>query len=710
MRVGAVAMGLIMLVALTAAAQSETVDFGAVSVGMSGRATYTFRNGGPFSCAIESIGFGEASFLASGPFRIEPPPLPATVESGGAVQWVITYRPTSAGTHSETMTVRIRCGIFGQTLSVPLYGRTSASVSDTTPTATVAQPTDITSTAPSVSVVPQTQSCPCAAEIQEIETELVALSLRMHTQLTPAVAQLSTELASLADCCASEANQLDGPVPLGPFASEGGARFDRFLSSYRRLTLQSAGNFPLIDPEEEVLQRTLEQGSEILYELVDELDAIATIVGGLSQDERASLDTYIPPASVEFLDVLYDVGADPSMHPKLQGLLGSTGQSTGETILNKIEIWVDQIPVVGGILSGLIKDARELADNAENTLAIAGLLFQYEIELKLDAMIRGLFGIDIPPNATESQLRELLRRISGEPLTERLDRLANGQAQMAGNLDQLDRDLESIGERVDEVERIVGENQQELDTIERKICCLVLSLQDYAEQMGLALYGDRGAFDFMVPDVCRHVTISDCTYRTGVLPSDDRFDAIKPEIRALEADMDWVRQTLEEILRRLGGQPIPTVPIPDIPDVPDIPDQPRVPGEATPWDWLLITKKIYVYAEDTFHPTSRSDVHDVVVETPAFDVSGWVDLWELRPGDSVEIELWIEVDERERHFMTTTFEGGPGTRLVYFDELSGGRPFIVGDRIRITFQQTTSADGYLTVIPIGYQFIVQSQR
>lgn len=54
--------------------------------------------------------------------------------------------------------------------------------------------------------------------------------------------------------------------------------------------------------------------------------------------------------------------------------------------------------------------------------------------------------------------------------------------------------------------------------------------------------------------------------------------------------------------------------------------------------------------------------------TPAFDVSGWVDLYEL----------------------------------------TGGRELIVGD-IKILFRQTASADAFATSIPIGgYQFVAES--
>ncbi len=172
-----------------------------------------------------------------------------------------------------------------------------------------------------------------------------------------------------------------------------------------------------------------------------------------------------------------------------------------------------------------------------------------------------------------------------------------------------------------------------------------------------------------------------------------------------------VRDTLERILRLLGGGGIPNIDeTPPVITPPVTPPTVVVTEETTVHELLLVTKKIYVYAEDTFTPTSSSDVHDVIVTTPAFDVSGWIDLTQLRSGDKFQVELTIRIDGVERPWLTTLFQGGDDSRLIYFDEISGGRTFIVGSWIRIRMIQLVSADGFDTILPIGYQFIVQSQR
>src|SRR5215471_2307928 len=43
-------------------------------------------------------------------------------------------------------------------------------------------------------------------------------------------------------------------------------------------------------------------------------------------------------------------------------------------------------------------------------------------------------------------------------------------------------------------------------------------------------------------------------------------------------------------------------------------------------------KKIFVAAEGTFVLNNANDIHKVVIQTPAFDLAGWIDLSKMRPG------------------------------------------------------------------------------
>ena len=696
----------LLILSIGAAAVEEPVDFGQVPVGTAANATYTFTNSGVFNCTLQAVGFGESYFGTSGAFSAFPPPIPAELPSGGTVEIGITFQPQTAGAQGETLLIRVQCGFFTQTIQVPLLGQGAG---EGTPYTPIDLPTDLVFVPPTSDAEPG--ACPCVTEIAGLESDITGINLYLMTQLGPSVQQLQSDLGELESCCDGDTAADAVPACLGPFPSEGGSKFRELLASLRKVTEQSADILPLIDPEQPGLQALLDDGADVVDALVADLDQLASITASLPIDQQACLDSYVPAASVEFLDTTYSVISDASTHPKLKGLLGGTAQDTGRTILNKVGIWARQLPVIGGIIGGIIDDINELSESAEGALGIAGLLFQYEIERKLDGIIYGLFGITIPANATESQLEELLRRITNDPITERLRRLENGLAGVDEQLRQIEEDIAETDEHVREIERIVRDNQTELATLESKVCCFVLSMKDYTQQMGAALYGDRGAFEFLVPDICRGTTAADCYGMTTVAAGEEpTFDAIKPEIRALEADMAWVKITLEEILRRLGGGNGDLIPDDGFPPVIVPPTvNPEWTIEEQEYYWLAITKKIYVYAEDTFSAVSTSDERVVRIDTAAFDVSGWIDLVELRSGDTAEIEIRVDIAGKDRHFMTTTFDGATDARLVYFDELTGGRPLLVGDLMWVLIRQPTSTDNYATPTPIGYQFVVESQ-
>lgn len=695
-------LGLLILLALSVAAFGlDPVDFGAVGSGQTKNVDYTFTNSSVFTCTLQSVGFGASYAASQGAFSIVPPELPQALAQGASASWTISFSPTGLGEASATLLIRMVCGIFTQTLEVPLLGTGIVSLG----------PVQITPFFPTEDDEEESttaEGCACTAEIAALDADLAAITSYLQTQLGPSIFGLSLAIAELEDCCDDGA--AEPPCP-GPFPSEGGAKFQWLVAVAKQVTAAAATVMPQIDPSEPGLQALLDAASDVVDPLLDELDQLAATAGGLPSDQQTCLDTYVPTESISFLQAANTVLSDPLTHPKLRGLIGSTAEGVIDKVLEKISIWANEIPILGAI----VDDVRALVSESEDVFGLAGLMFQYELERKLDGIIYGLFGIVIPPNATESQLEALLGQITSDSILSRLNRLEAGLAGMAQGINELgdgieavEEDIEAVDERVREIERVVNENADELADIEEKICCFVLTMKEYTRQMGLALYGDENTFEFLVPDLCRGVTEADCFgHTTAPVGEEPEFDAIKPEIRSLEEDMNWVREKIEEILRRLGGGFLPTDETPY--DIVPPTERPEMTVEEREYFWLAITKKIYVYAEDTFEATSASDEHEVHVVTPAFDLSGWVDLYELRVGDTVEIEILVNIDGDERHYMTTTFDGATDARLVYFDELTGGRSLIVGDDIKILFRQTASADDYVTLIPIGYQFVVESQ-
>jgi len=682
----------------------ESVNFGSIPVNTSTSIVYTLTNTNPFSCNLEAAGFGEAYALETDGFSIQPMELPMPIPSGDGLPLSIIFSPRSSGTYSDSLRIRLRCGIFVQNLTIPVIGQGGQSG---------ATSTDFSYTDPTTSA----GACTCTSEINALATQVANLTNYVQAQLAPALQRVETELLQLelAGDTASQADATAGGACPGPFPQAGGQRFLEFVTAQRALAVQAAADLPKIDCEEANQQALLQAGVGVLNDLTAELDTVAQQVLTLAPDHLGCLDSYVPPSVTTYTNATLAVAEDPTTHPKLRALFESSGMDVAETVWDKVKIWIGHIPLVGGILESAMEDIDALTDSAGDTLAVAGMLFQYEIERKLDALIYGLFGIEIPPNATEAELYELLRRIPRDSIVARLNRL---EGEVTGNGDAIDRlaeDVEELASTVGRVEEIVQENNDEIAILEDKVCCFIWAMNRFSQELGDALYGDRDTFSDMLPTVCEGTTYTQCfgpDHTTAEAhPEEVARDAIKPEIRNLEADMVIVRQQLEEILRRLGDPDLipldetpPTIPPPNTPPV--------TPIDETTSDrnLLLVTKKIYVYAEGTFTATSATDFRDIIVTTPAFDVSGWIDATQLRSGDEIQIELTVRIDGQERHFLTTTFVGGADSRLIYFDELTNGRTFIVGSWIRIRLWQTVSADSFSTAIPVGYQFIVQSQR
>ncbi len=117
-------------------------------------------------------------------------------------------------------------------------------------------------------------------------------------------------------------------------------------------------------------------------------------------------------------------------------------------------------------------------------------------------------------------------------------------------------------------------------------------------------------------------------------------------------------------------------------------------------------KKIFVYAEDQFAPQSANDQRTIDVRTPAFDLSGWIDLLDLRTGDIVEVSTFITIANRRRELNTERYDQ---PMLLAFADFARGHQYISGSDVQIQMRQTSSADNFATPVTLGYQFIVESQ-
>ncbi len=132
--------------------------------------------------------------------------------------------------------------------------------------------------------------------------------------------------------------------------------------------------------------------------------------------------------------------------------------------------------------------------------------------------------------------------------------------------------------------------------------------------------------------------------------------------------------------------------------------KPAPPGSKPLIDERL--KKIYVYAEDKFAPQSKIERKTIEVKTAAFDLSGWIDLSDIRKGDEIEITTFLKIAGKRRRLDRQRFDQ---PALLSFSDFARGLQYISGNDVRIQLRQPTSADNFKTKIDIGYQFVVESQ-
>ncbi len=119
-------------------------------------------------------------------------------------------------------------------------------------------------------------------------------------------------------------------------------------------------------------------------------------------------------------------------------------------------------------------------------------------------------------------------------------------------------------------------------------------------------------------------------------------------------------------------------------------------------------KKIYVYSEGTFELRNAAQIHKLVIQTKAFDVSGWIDLSKMHPGgDTVLTEVRVSFVNRSNVLYQRTMFSSP--QLISLGMMTNGLNYLSGTHIEIWVQQTTSFDNFAKPIEYAYQFVVESR-
>ena len=119
-------------------------------------------------------------------------------------------------------------------------------------------------------------------------------------------------------------------------------------------------------------------------------------------------------------------------------------------------------------------------------------------------------------------------------------------------------------------------------------------------------------------------------------------------------------------------------------------------------------KKIYVYSEGAFVLHNASEVHKLVIKTPAFDVAGWIDLSKMAPGgDTVFTEIRVSFANRSNVLYRRTIFQSP--QLITLGDITNANDYLSGSHIEVWVQQTTSHNNFATPVEYAYQFVVESQ-
>jgi len=648
----------------------EALEFGNVPVGTTATADYTFtlQEGSTGTATVTQIAFS-GGVDKSGPFRIVcRRPLPTTLRPGESISFQVTFTPYEAKEYRETLTITIevRSGFALQTR------RENVNITGTGVGFSQPDGTDDTSTL-------TTAVAAVDRRLGNLGTQLGMLTVGIPLQLdTPTLVSIPTPLTDLlgsieAKLDALEMGTEDATTVLPPVevTEDSGDRFRHFLLLCRQLLTSTQDSLTALSPPTTSTQAIAEDLVAFVGAGEPEIRELEALSLSLSPEGQAYLDSAIVAGAPELLtEIVYSV----SDVPKFDIAVKEKGNEVAQKILDKVADIADALgeflgPVGKGICKGIALLAKDVGDLFESNASMIALLSglymsEYEQELKLGALLSGLLGVQI--DLSEGTKAEAAALSGVQPFS------------LPQNLDEQHQLIEESARTLEE----------KIKTVEDAVELLRQKLDNLARILGWSLYGKEAfpeGFDIEPKEEDR--------FSTTRQPPEPTYDAIKPEIKIIESNVVSIKDTVEEILRRLGqGGGF----------------QPTFPEDVT--SQLALTKKIYVYREGTLSATASDTSAEVYVHTRAFDLAGWIDLADLRGGDVVKVAVEVSVAGGSfRTWSTTTFSGEQQRGLKYFTEFADGLEQVVGTDVRITITQVASADAYATPVAIHYQFIVESQ-
>ena len=738
----------------------NALDFGTVPVGQTAQASYTYK-------LLETSATSAIVTITppTAPFGIKNlPSYSVTLVPGQSITFTVTYTPTTVGTHTGSFTITASGGIPVQVkkTTVTLTGQGIIRPEDTYPPPISSEEPSVTLPGPTTTPTPDLTEDVAKIEtkIDTVETVLDELRLKLdnlaevlgewivgrgqpffiepgttgYNPTAPTIGikgeiedlerQLDELVAQLEEEVATEGVLSLPEVEVTP---NSGDRFRMFLDLANQLLTETNEDLMQLNPIDAYTQAIVDSFSTYVLAARPEIEQLRALSYQFPQEGQAYLDYVVVDGAPE---LLYQINTGTSSAAKYNLAAKEKGNSLVSQILKKAGDIAHAIgcffgPIgegIGKTIKLITDDISKLLESNKDMIVLLSGLYMSELEqeLKLEALINGLFDVKLDMSKGTLAEKEALEGV--EPFN-----LPRRMGELEGKVEELERKITELGNtlktKLDNLARGLGttlrsepywiepDDEQVSDTIDwrrsgviNQIELLRKKLDNLARILGEALYG-------------KGFNIEPQAIVTSPV-GEPEYDPIKPEIKNLESEVKVIKEKLEEILERIRVVPQPTPrwrfpPVIEEPTPPTTQTPPQVP-ESYYYEYVIeqlyFTKKIYVYEEDRFVATSATDLVEVSVKTEAFDLAGWIDLTELRNGDEVTIIVEVSVaDGPLRTWSTTVFSGVQARGLKFFTEFADGLEQVVGTDVKITIAQTASADGYATAVPIYYQFVVESQ-